>query len=96
MIQLLSDREAEFLIGLKALILKYNVEFHCQSESNIRITIDAHMNEELKNPIEFSNYMDENDINVLLEETLTHIEHSYEKYNTNIHQQIKEALSSNL
>lgn len=69
MIQILSKRETEFLNRLKALIIEYNAEIHCCSTKNIQIIIDAHLNQEWENPIRFSNYLDEFDIDNLFEET---------------------------
>lgn len=69
MIQLLSEKEIEFLVKLRALIVEYNAEIYCKEKNNIQIVIDTHLNPDWVNPITFSDCLDESDIDELIEKT---------------------------
>lgn len=85
MIQLLTEREIEFLSELKVLILKYNAEIYCEQIGNIQCIVDAHLNPDWLNPITFSNCLDEHDIDGLFEENRTKAQEVIERGNHDNH-----------
>lgn len=80
MIQLLTEREIEFLTKLKALMIEYNAEIHCAKAGCIQCIVDAHLNPDWINPIAFSDCLDETDIDNLFEETQTKTRLIVDKY----------------
>lgn len=83
MIQLLTEREIDFLIKLRALIVEYNAEVHCTKTQNIQLVVDTHLNPGWINPIVFADCLDETDIDNLMEETRTKTAYIVERYCTN-------------
>lgn len=82
MIQLLTEREVDFLTRLRALIVEYNAEVHCTKAQNIQLVVDTHLNPDWINPIAFADCLDETDIDNLLEETRTKTAYIVERYCT--------------
>lgn len=80
MIQLLTERETEFLTKLRVIIVEYNAEIHCTKAGSIECIVDAHLNPDWITPIVFSDCLDESDIDDLFEESRTKTRMIIDKY----------------
>ncbi|MEG0039783.1 MAG: hypothetical protein RR711_11475 [Bacteroides sp.] len=67
MIQLLSQREIEFLNDMKTLLSEYNVEVSYKDDIGIRLIVDGHIEANWEHPVVFKDAFDEIDIDQLLE-----------------------------
>lgn len=82
MMQLLTEREIEFLTKFKALIIAYNAEIYCTKAGCIQCVVDVHLNPDWIYPIAFNDCLDETDIDDLFEETRTKTQLIVDKYYT--------------